>query len=152
MQLLCAGRRLLTTTVSLTLIVLAAAAQEPAESHALGEPRTDLERFFGLYGNPDDTLRSFFVSEAELGPDFERELPPGYMMIGPMWADVAPYYMKSVSETEFEQQWVSEFQKEPLVAVFEVSEDGKAVALTFKTIFDDKGRLERLKDLPERWR
>jgi hypothetical protein len=120
--------------------------------YPVGEPRHDLERFFGVYGNTDKPSRDFFVAEAELPEDSELDVPPGYLMIGAMWGDAAPWYMKSLSDTEFEQQWVSDFQSEPLTVRFELGENKNAIALTFKTMFTDRGRLQRLNDLPVEWR
>ncbi|MDZ7842401.1 MAG: hypothetical protein U5R46_16500 [Gammaproteobacteria bacterium] len=119
------------------------------ESYPLGEPRDDLERFHGVYGDGASN-RNFFVTAAEPPRYSEQEIPPGYLMIGAMWGDVAPWYMKSLSETRFEQQWVNP-GGEPITAVFEVDGDGKARALVFETVFADRGRLERVGDLPEGW-
>lgn len=145
------------------LLILALSVPAPAEAQdsdpeseahpQLGEPRDDLERFYGVYGDPDNPGRDFFVKEAEAPIWMERlNIPPGFLMIGAMWGDVAPWYMKSLSETEFEQGIVPGHQEEPLLVTFELGEDSTAVALTFETMFDDRGRLERIGDLPERWR
>ena len=71
-------------------------------------------------------------------------------MVGAMWGDVAPWYMKSVSDTEFAQQYTLP-QQEAVKVKFDVGADGKATALTFKTVFDDRGKLNRVGDLPEGW-
>jgi len=121
----------------------------------LGKPRDDLERFYGLYGDPDNPGRDFFVVEAKRPKFAEQapEIPPGYLMIGAMWGDVAPWYMKAVSETRFEQQTLGDFQPpEPIVVVFEAAEGQNAAAITFETVFVDRGRLKRLGDVPEEWR
>lgn len=120
-------------------------------AHPLGEPRNDLERFYGVYGDPDNPGRDFFVAKAERPAGSDVNIPPGYLMVGAMWGDVAPWYMKSLSDTEFKQQWVSDFQSEPLAVNFELGEDGNAIALAFKTMFADRGRLQRLNDLPAEW-
>jgi hypothetical protein len=124
----------------------AAAAAHPE----LGAPRDDLGRFYGVYGEPDGR-RNFFVAEARSQPDARNPVPSGYIMIGAMWGDVAPWYMRSLAETRFEQVYVSEYQAEPLVVEFELGPDGRAVALRLETMFDDRGRLERVGDLPEAW-
>lgn len=125
-------------------------AQAAAEHPELGTPRDDLERFHGVYGEPDGR-RNFFVAPARSQPDARNPVPPGYIMIGAMWGDVAPWTMRSLAETRFEQVHVSEFQPAPLVVEFELGPDGRAVALRFETLFDDRGRLVRVGDLPEGW-
>lgn len=139
-----------------------AVATEPSSENAsgetnefyLGEPRDDIERFFGLYGPPDG--RKMFVTEAKRPEYAERapEIPPGYLAIGAMWGDVAPMQMRSLSETAFEHaNRADSAPGEPSIAEFEIGPDGDAVALTFtQGIFVDMGRLERAGDLPEKWR
>lgn len=125
------------------------AAKQAAAPHPLGEPREDLERFYGVYGD-GDSGRNFFVTAARRPEYAERQIPPGYLMIGAMWGDVAPWYMKSVSETRFEQQWTTP-GAEPIIAEFETNEEGGARTLVFETVFDDRGRLQRVGELPEDW-
>jgi len=117
-------------------------------SDVLGAPRDDLARFHGVYG--DGSGRDFFVAEAARPEYAEQQLPPGYLMIGAMWGDVAPWYMKSVSDTRFEQQWVNP-GGEPIVARFELDGQGNARALVFEAVFADRGALARTGDLPEGW-
>jgi hypothetical protein len=119
------------------------------EPYPLGEPRDDLERFYGVYGD-GQSRRDYFVTEAKSPRDAERKVPPGYLMIGAMWGDVAPWYMKAVSETRFEQQWVNP-AAQPLVVEFELDGDGNARAIVLESAFEDRGRLERVGDLPEGW-
>jgi hypothetical protein len=128
----------------------AASEREADEGFALGAPRDDLERFYGIYGDPANPGRDFFVAEAEPPLGSDMEVPPGYLMIGAMWGDVAPWYMESVSDRRFEQRWVGDFGH-AVIAEFDLGGDGSAVALTFETVFDDRGRLERLRDLPKEW-
>ena len=116
----------------------------------LGAPRDDLERFYGVYGDGGGSGRSFFVTAAKYSKLAEKTMPPGYLMIGAMWGDVAPWYMKAVSETRFEQQRPGP-SAEPVIAEFEVDAAGNARAVVFETVFDDRGRLERVGDLPEGW-
>lgn len=118
------------------------------KEYTLGEPRDDLERFYGLYG--DGSGKNFFVTRAKRPEYAEKQIPPGYLMIGAMWGDVAPWYMKSVSETRFEQQWVNP-ASEPVIAEFELDSDGDARAIIFETVFADRGRLTRVGNLPEGW-
>lgn len=126
----------------------------PAASGAgfhLGEPRQDLERFYGLYGETGG--RQFFVTQATK-PKFAEQapdIPPGYLAVGAMWGDVAPMHMKSLGESKFEQVDLSDFAPHPLhVVEFELGPDGKAVALTFtRGALSEYGRRERVGDLPE---
>ena len=128
-------------------------APEAADDFYLGKPRDDVERYFGLYGDPG--RGQFFVTEAKRPKYAEQspEIPPGYLAIGAMWGDVAPMSMKSLSETKFEQVDLSDFAPdEPSVAEFEFGPDGIAVALTFTSgSFSDFGRRVRVGNLPEEW-
>jgi len=127
--------------------------QPPGNFH-LGEPRDDLERYLGLYGDPG--RGQFFVAEARRPEYAEQapEIPPGYLAIGAMWGDVAPMHMKSHSEMKFEQVDLSDFAPdEPSVAQFEFGPDGRAVALTFTSGgMSEFGRRPRVGDLPADWR
>jgi len=70
----------------------ASSSQERAAPPDLGPPRDDLERFQGLFASLEDgPQRALFVLR---GCD-------GRLLVGPMWADVAPWAMRSVAETEF---------------------------------------------------
>lgn len=124
------------------------------DGYPLGRPRDDLDRFYGVYGDAAHPGRDFFVTQAKRPAYAEQAppIPPGYLMIGAMWGDVAPWYMKSISETEFEQAWVPDYAPEPIEVRFEIGEEGLVVAMEFQTVFDDRGRLQRLGDLPEEWR
>lgn len=130
-----------------------AASETEEGGHYLGEPRDDIDRFFGLYG--EEGGRQFFVTEAKRPAYAERapEIPPGYLAIGAMWGDVAPMHLKSLADNRFEEVDRSDFAaEEPSVAEFEIGPDGDAVALTFTSgIFSDYGRLERAGDLPEKF-
>jgi len=133
-----------------------AAQSAPADAAAnedfhLGEPRDDLERFHGLYGEPG--RGQFFVTQAKRPVWAERapEIPPGYLAIGAMWGDVAPMDMKSLADNRFEQVDRGDFAPDtPNVAEFDIGPDGNAVALNFtQGGFSDFGRRERVGDLPE---
>jgi hypothetical protein len=58
-----------------------------------GTPRNDLERFEGLYGDPaePDSPRKLFVTRS----------CDGYLVVGAMWGDVAPWWMRSDDELRF---------------------------------------------------
>ena len=133
----------------------ASAAPLSSKAHELlGQPLTDPPRFYGLYANPDTPNRQWFVTEAKRPEYAEQapEVPPGYLMIGAMFADVAPWQMKTLSETEFEQAWVPDYQPEPAAVVFELGDDGRAVAMKFTDPQNAaQGRLERQGDLPQDW-
>ncbi len=128
-------------------------ADNAGGGHYLGKPRDDIERFFGLYG--EQGVGQFFVVEAKRPKYAERapKIPPGYLAIGAMWADVAPMYMKSLSESRFEQVDQSDFAPEvPNIAEFEFGPDGKPVALTFtQGDLSQYGRRERIGDVPAEW-
>lgn len=133
-------------------------AAAPEAADAAGMPAdVEPERYFGLYGdaaNPDELRGMVFVTEAKPPPMAERfpDLPPDYIMIGAMWADVGNYYMKPVSPTRFEQDFVSDFEPNPLVAEFELDADGAPTAVTFEGALAEFGPRARLRDLPEEYR
>lgn len=132
-------------------------AQPPQEDFWLGEPREDIDRFVGVYGdagNPEQAHGAFFVAPAKRPPMAERapEIPVGYLMIGAMWGDVAPWYMKSLSEATFQQVTQGDFgPPETIVVEFQFGDDGKAEALLFKSGMDRYDRRVRIGDLPEEW-
>jgi hypothetical protein len=126
----------------------------PDTSPTLGEPLDHPERYYGLYANPNTPNRQWFVTEAVRSKYAEQapEVPPGHLAIGAMFGDVAPWHMKTLSDTEFEQAWVSDFQPEPVTVEFELGDDGTAVAMTFTNEqLASQGRLERQGGLPEGW-
>jgi hypothetical protein len=67
--------------------------QQQAEAKARGKARDDLGRFTGIYGNPADRdrLRTLFVTVS----------CDGYLVTGPMWADVGPWWMRSAADRVF---------------------------------------------------
>jgi hypothetical protein len=67
--------------------------QQKAEARSRGKSRDDLERFVGLYSDPDsdDTNRTVFVTVS----------CDGYLVAGPMWADVGPWWMRSAADKVF---------------------------------------------------
>lgn len=134
--------------------------QEAESGFHLGEPLADVQRYVGVYGDPnapDEGRGQFFVAEAKRprGAEQAPEIPPGYLAIGAMWADVAPMNMKSLSESRFEQVDLSSFPPAELaVAEFEFGADGQATTLTFTrgSGLTEFGTRERLRDLPDDWR
>jgi len=58
-----------------------------------GEPRDDLDRFTGVYGDPDEpeSTRQLWVNVS----------CDGYLVSGAMWGDAAPWWLRSESEYVF---------------------------------------------------
>jgi hypothetical protein len=58
-----------------------------------GAPRKDLARFEGLYGDPvePDSPRKLFVTRS----------CDGFLVVGAMWGDVSPWWMRSEDELHF---------------------------------------------------
>ena len=69
-------------------------AAEPAAAWDPGPTRSDLDRFAGLYADPaaPDERKSFW---AAVGCD-------GRLVTGATWGDASPWWMRSVSDVEFE--------------------------------------------------
>ena len=67
--------------------------QQKRQEKSRGKSRDDLERFVGLYSDPNsgDTRRSIFVTVS----------CDGYLVTGPMWADVGPWWMRSAADKVF---------------------------------------------------
>lgn len=65
--------------------------QRILEGH--GQPRDDLDRFKGVYGDPDEpeSTRKLWVNVS-----CDR-----YLVVGAMWGDAAPWWMRSESENVF---------------------------------------------------
>jgi hypothetical protein len=69
-----------------------------------------------------------------------------------MFGDVAPWHLRTLSDTEFVQAWVPPGQPEAVSIEFEIDADGRAVAFRFTNQQNaSAGRLERVADLPEGW-
>jgi hypothetical protein len=70
------------------------AEPQPPEPHPLGTARDDLDRFVGLYGDPNrtDEYRTLWVNKS----------CDGYLVAGPFWADTSPWWMRSMSDMVFE--------------------------------------------------
>jgi len=131
--------------------------QAPAETagdQRLGAPLADPSRYYGVFASADRPDRQWFVTMAKRPKYAEQapEVPPGHLALGAMFGDVAPFHLKTLSDTGFEQAWVSDYQPEPISIEFELGDDGRAVAFTFTdTTNASLGRLERQGDLPEGW-
>lgn len=96
----------------------ASSSQPGAVPSDLGPPRDDLERFQGLFASLEDgPQRALFVLR---GCD-------GRLLVGPMWADVAPWTMRSVAETEF--TWPGNSFAKPLHIKLILGPDGAVIGL-----------------------
>jgi len=103
-----------------------------------GEPRNDLERFIGLYGDP-----------AESNPNRKLWVTvscDGYLVSGALWGDVSPWWMKSAGDKVFTYQ--DSFSK--LKMEFETDVNGKAVKMMHDLEFM-KSPLEWVGPLPDDW-
>lgn len=113
-----------------------------------GEPRDDIDRFTGLYrAEGEAEHRTWFVAEAQ-DPHAETAIPPGYLMIGASWGDVAPWYMTSVGDTTFARPAYNEWNPD-IVVEFVSGPDGRARAYDITYGDEPTRRIERVGDLPE---
>lgn len=170
--------RLTATTLSTTLLLAACGGESPpastgmdtaagpataqaAESgpapqadQGLGEPLDDPSRYYGVYADPARPDRAWFIAEARRPVWAEQapEVPPGHLALGAMFGDVAPWHLKTLSQTEFVQARVPDAQPEPVAIAVELDADGRAIAFRFTSgDLGTGGRLERVRDLPEDW-
>ena len=111
--------------------------QKKQQDHSRGKSREDLERFTGMYSDPNtnDTNRSIFVTVS----------CDGYLVTGPMWADVGPWWMRSAADKVFTytDSWTN------LILEF-VGEGGRGTRLKH----DIEGVISPLENkgpLPEDW-
>ncbi len=103
-----------------------------------GKARQDLERFTGLYGDPEgkNKLRKLWVMAS----------CDGYLVVGATWGDGASWWMKSVSDNSF--SYSDSFSK--LNISFETDGDGKAVKMIHDLNFI-KTPLVRMGPTPDEW-
>ena len=102
-----------------------------------GPARHDLRRFRGQYGQPGQSPpRNFLV----------QETCDGYLVAGPMWADVSLWHLTSVADTEFEYEdsFIS------LEMTFEVESDGSPVSMSH-TVEGAPSPVPYLGPLPAEW-
>lgn len=105
-----------------------ATREQDREPYArLGEPRDDLERFYGEYRNPDIgwIVRPAEASFEMLDATGGEEIPPGYVMVYATRGDVAPYYLRAVADTRFESGRSGAVE-------FEIDANGEATAMTMR--------------------
>lgn len=103
-----------------------------------GEARDDLERFTGLYGDPEESnenRRLWVMVSCD-----------GYLVVGALWGDVAPWWMKSASDKAF--SYSDTFTNVEME--FETDGSGKALRMIHNLSFL-KTPLERLGPAPEDW-
>ena len=103
-----------------------------------GNPRDDLERFTGLYGNPadKDKNRKLWVMVS----------CDNYLVIGALWGDASPWWMKSGSDKAF--TYSDSFTSLKIEFVTDAS--GKAIKMNHDLSYL-KNPLERLGPIPEDW-
>ena len=93
----------------------------------LGEPRDDLDRFYGEYESPDlGWIAAPAKAPMEMQDQGRGQIPRGYMMLYANRGDVAPYYLRSASDTHFHY---TNSRGEERVAEFKTADDGRATAL-----------------------
>lgn len=137
------------TTLSVAVFYAAASWATFAQTTPdRGEPRDDIDRFTGLYrAEGEAEHRKWFVADAA-APYGENELPPGYLMIGAMWGDVAPWYMTSAGDTTFIRPAYNEWNPD-IVVEFVTGPDEQATAYDITYGDEPTRRLDRVEDLPD---
>ncbi len=112
----------------------AARMEQKQLEQARGKPRDDLDRFTGLFAHRDDTqrTRTLFVTRS----------CDGYLVVGPMWADVGPWWMRSASTTVFT------YQDSYQALSVEFSDDGKSLG---HDLDDIASPMEKVDTLPRDW-
>jgi len=134
--------------------VSAASGQSQPGTSLLGPALDEPGRYYGVYASPERPSRGWFIAEAKRPVYAERapEVPPGHLMLGAMFGDVAPWQMKTMSETRFEQVRMGPGQTEPVAIEFRFDADGRAEAFRFTGgVSGYDAWLQRTGDLPEGW-
>lgn len=112
-----------------------AAAPESAAPER-GPAREDLQRFTGLYASEESPDRELFVTRT----------CNGFLVAGPLWADTAPWGLRSEGDTVFGfQQSGLQFRLE-----FATNDDGTALQLSH-TIRGLASPMQRRGPLPDAW-
>jgi hypothetical protein len=107
-----------------------------------GPPRTDLARFYGMYGDKEPSRRSVFV----------RETCDGHLQIGSQWGDASPWTMRSESDTVFVQVLIPDQPSlPPFRFEFELGPDGQARAVKH-ALTGEMQSVPRIGDLPKGWK
>ena len=108
---------------------------------AMGEPRDDLARFVGQYGDPGaqgDTPRNLFAAVR----------CDGYLVAGATWGDAALWHLRSTSDTEFEMD--DPFTGSTIRVSFDVGTDGTPRSMSHNVDFIESP-LPFLGALPADW-
>ena len=102
-----------------------------------GPAREDLRRFRGQYGQPGESPpRNFLVEET----------CDGYLVAGPMWADVSIWHLTSVADNRFE--YTDSFTSVTLT--FEMDDDGVPISMSH-TVDGIASPVPHLGPLPPEW-
>lgn len=109
-----------------------AAEREARRVERRGPARDDLERFTGLYGDPAEGNRRLWV----------RASCEGQLVVGATWGDAAPWWLKSLGESEFGV----DTDVQSLHVIFD---EGNAIAMHHDLEFMTTP-LARVDDLPEK--
>jgi hypothetical protein len=112
--------------------------QESKRARDRGKTRSDLPRFSGLYGDPSDNRhnRHLWVSMS----------CDGYLVAGPQWADVSPWWMRSAADTVF--TYSDSFTS--LAFEFDSGTDGQSQSLSHD-LDSIASPLKRIGPLPAEW-
>ena len=127
---------------------LCAAPALAQEAGRWGPALDDPGRYHGLYDSPEGD--TWFVAESEPPMGMEMQIPPGHLMIGATFGDVAPYFLRTESETRFLRPGYNEYNPD-IVVEFDLPDTGPATALSFTFGDREPESWVRTGDLPESW-
>ena len=106
--------------------------------HDFGKARNDLDHFTGIYGDPNETNKTRRL--------WVRKSCDGYLVIGALWGDASPWWMKSESDKVF--TYSDSFSN--IKIEFVMGNDNKALKMNHDLSFM-KTPLERLEPIPDDW-
>ena len=138
-------RRLASLPAAALLIGLLAL---PGPTTLASDGEAAFERFHGVYGSNEQPGRDFFVTAPQSPPGDGGPPPAADLAIGALWGDVAPWHVSAIGPLRFEQAQPDPYMQDPVRVEFLVDEDGTVIGMRFETLFDGRGDLERLGDLP----
>lgn len=125
-----------------------AATPVAAQEDRWGPPVDDISRYVGLYS--DDMGRDWFVAEARPPVGSDAFVPPGHLMIGATFGDVAPWYMTTVAKDVFLRPGWNEYNPD-ITVTFEFGVDGRATLLEYTYGNEAPQTWSRSGDLPDGW-